>query len=147
MSPKRLSYSGVWAVGRRVSEGQRTEGLSLPMASRTLCRISGLWAKASAKSGLDGIIDTAAMQAAVFGSEVRQELGARHWGPIGSLLLIPVGPPRLLKQAKQQGYKLQPQLLSHTHTSIQFDKYAVKHINSQTSFNDCPRRCMHCFSA
>ena len=69
--------------------------------------MSGLWAKASAKRGFDGIIDTAAMQAAVFGSEVREELGARvarHWGPIGSLLLIPVGPPRLLKQAKQQGY-------------------------------------------
>ena len=78
------------------------------MASRTLSRISGLWAKASAKRGFDGIINTAAMQAAVVEEIVRQELGARvarHWGPIGKLAADPCfGSPRLLKQAKQQDY-------------------------------------------
>ena len=92
-----------------------SEGLSLPTASRTLCRISGLWAKASVKRCFDGIIGAAAMQAAVFGSE-SQELGARvarHWGPIGKLAADPCRTPAAFETGKAAG--LQPQLfLSHT---------------------------------
>lgn len=54
----------LWGFGC-LSDGQNggpMEELSLPMAARTLCWRSGLWAKASWNMCLDGIV-TAAMHA------------------------------------------------------------------------------------
>ena len=53
-------------------------------------------------------MDTAAMQAAVVGSDSQAGIGRSRCAPLGTnwkaCLLIPVGALRLLKQAKQQDY-------------------------------------------